>query len=148
MEEASRSDDPAALRQHHALCALFFEGRGYSPEFVRNMTSLIAEPGRMLRLTAGCDALCQVCPHRRGEVCRDEAKVFGYDKQVCELVGEAFSAGKTLPLKQFCQAVYDRILQQNLLAEVCGSCEWAKLCQEKWADGDFNRLLLASQPAD
>ena len=55
---------------------------------------------------------------------------------------------KTLPLKQFCQAVYDRILQQNLLAEVCGSCEWAKLCQEKWADGDFNRLLLASQPAD
>ena len=141
-----------SLRPHHALCLLFFEGKGYSQAFVENMTAFLAEPSRLVQITTRRDTLCQACPHLKNEACEDEAKVSFFDQQTLSLTDTLFEASQPLPLSIFCQSVYNTILQKDLLAEVCGECEWAALCQDKWQRGDFNRFLLhsdqsANQPA-
>lgn len=145
--EANQPADPVtSLRPHHALCVLFFEGKGYSQEFVENMTSFVSEPSTTLQLTTGCDTLCQACPHNQNGYCEDEAKVSLFDQRTMDLAGAGLETDQPIPLRELCQRVYDTILQQGLLAEVCGECEWAALCQGKWLRSAFNRQLLHSNP--
>ena len=148
MEDNQPANTVTSLRPHHALCVLFFEGKGYSQEFVENMTAFVSEPNIMLQLTTRCDTLCQACPHNQNGYCEDEAKVSLFDQRTMELTGAGFETDQPIPLHDLCQRACVAILQQGLLAEVCGECEWAALCQEKWQQGDFNRQLLPSNSAD
>lgn len=142
MEETKLPISPATLRPHHALCALFFEGKGYSQAFIENMTAFLADPSQMLQITAGCDTLCQACPNKQNGQCSDEAKVSLFDQRSVNLTGDLFQYEQPVSLNSLCQSVYEEILQRGLLAEVCGECEWAALCQGKWQRGDYNRSLL------
>ena len=138
----------ATLRPHHALCALFFEGKGYSQAFVENMTAFVADPQQILQITTGCDVLCQACPHNVNDQCEDEAKVSLFDQRIVNLAGVLFQDSHPTSLNALCQNAYEEILQQGHLAEVCGECEWARLCQEKWQHGDINRRLLQLDAKD
>ena len=142
MEENTPSSPLATLRPHHALCALFFEGKGYSQTFVDNMTTFLADSSQMLQITAGCDTLCMACPNNFNGLCSDAAKVSLFDQRTVNLTGARLQTEQAMPLYEFCQVVYDYILQQGLLAEVCSECEWAKLCQGKWQKRDLNRSML------
>jgi len=142
MEENTPSSPLATLRPHHALCALFFEGKGYSQTFVDNMTTFLADSSQMLQITAGCDTLCMACPNNFNGLCSDAAKVSLFDQRTVNLTGARLQTEQPMPLYEFCQVVYDYILQQGLLAEVCGECEWAKLCQGKWQKRDLNHSML------
>ena len=142
MEENTPSSPLATLRPHHALCALFFEDKGYSRAFIENMTAFLVDPNQMLQITSGCDALCQACPNNFNGLCSDAAKVSLFDQRTVNLTGARLQTEQAMPLYEFCQVVYDYILQQGLLAEVCGECEWAKLCQGKWQKRDLNRSML------
>jgi len=53
------------LRAHNLLCIQGFVGKGYSPEFVANMTRVIESLGDETRVTviAAPDALCSACPN-------------------------------------------------------------------------------------
>lgn len=148
MEEAKLPAEIATLRPHHALCALFFEGKGYSLAFVENMTAFLAEPKQMLRITMGSDILCQECPHNLDGICDDEEKVERFDQRTVALCADAFKTDQPQSLSNLCLSVYENILQQGRLAEVCGECEWAPLCQDKWQRGTCNQFLLKSEPAD
>lgn len=148
MEDNLAANPMKSLRPHHALCALFFEGKGYSPAFIENMTAILAEPSQMVHITMGCDSLCRDCPHNQDGICDDEVKVAQFDQQVLDLSGEIFQDEQAKFLSEFCQSVYDTILRQGRLAEVCGECEWAPLCQDKWQRGTCNQFLLKSEPAD
>ena len=148
MEEAKLPAETATLRPHHALCALFFEGKGYSLAFVENMTAFLAEPNQMLRITMGCDILCQECPHNLDGICDDEEKVERFDQRTVTLCADAYKTDQPQSLSNLCLSVYENILQQGHLAEVCGECEWARLCQEKWQRGDINRWLLQLDAKD
>ena len=148
MDETELTTTPLTMRPHHALCVLFFEGKGYSPAFIENMTAILAEPSQMVHITMGCDSLCRDCPHNQDGICDDEVKVAQFDQQVLDLSGEIFQDEQAKFLSEFCQSVYDTILRQGRLAEVCGECEWAPLCQDKWQRGTCNQFLLKSEPAD
>lgn len=145
MEDNQTSNQMNFLRPHHALCALFFEGKGYSQAFIENMTAFLAEPNQMVEITMGCDSLCQECPHNQDGICDDETKVAHFDQGVLHLNSEVFKAKQVFPLSGLCQNVCNTILQQDLLAEVCGDCEWAALCQGKWQRGEINHFLLQSE---
>lgn len=134
----------ATLRPHHALCALFFEGKGYSQAFVENMTALLADPSRLFYITNACDTLCTACPHNQIGYCDNESKVLLFDERTLNLTGVLLRSDQPIPLNELCQGVYDVILQSELLTEICGECEWAALCQDKWRRGDINRQLLQS----
>ena len=148
MNETKLTTSALTMRPHHALCVLFFEGKGYSPAFIENMTAILAEPSQMVHITMGCDSLCRDCPHNQDGICDDEVKVAQFDQQVLDLSGEIFQDEQAKFLSEFCQSVYDTILRQGRLAEVCGECEWAPLCQDKWQRGTCNQFLLKSEPAD
>ena len=74
-----------ALRPHHGLCLGFFEGKGYSGEFSRNMASVLSEltPDSPIRLAEGHDVLCAHCPNRFAP-CPNAGD---YDRRVLELCG-------------------------------------------------------------
>ena len=96
----------------------------------------------------GCDSLCQECHATKDGVCDDAAKVAQFDQRVLSLSRETFHAEQAKSLSELCQSVYDTILLQGLLADVCGECEWATLCQGKWQRGEFNQFLLQPDRTD
>ncbi|MFR5445010.1 MAG: DUF1284 domain-containing protein, partial [Butyricicoccus sp.] len=55
------------LRPHHLLCTQGYSGKGYSTEFVQNMSAIVHSlrnvPGTRIRLVFGSDSLCAHCPH-------------------------------------------------------------------------------------
>ena len=116
-----------ALRPHHGLCLGFFEGRGYSGEFSRNMSSVLTSltPDSPIRLAEGHDVLCARCPERTTP-CRRAAV---YDRRVLSLCG--LRAGQLLSWEQFRQAIQSQILSPGRLASVCGDCRWAEICLKK-----------------
>jgi len=144
MEKTNLLIPLTTLRPHHALCTLFFEGKGYSQGFVENMWAVVGDPGQMVQIRPGCDVLCQACPHNENGLCDDEAKVARFDQCVLSHIGSRIEIAEPIPLSSLCQVVYDTILREDLLEKVCGECEWAALCQDKWQRGDFNRMLLSS----
>jgi hypothetical protein len=146
MEETKLPIPLTTLRPHHTLCALFFEGKGYSQGFVENMWAVVGDPGQNVRITSGCDVLCQACLHNENGLCDDEAKVARFDERTLRHVDSLIDHDKPIHLSNLCQVVYDSILREDLLEKVCGECEWAALCQGKWQRGDFNRQLLATDP--
>lgn len=146
MKDTQPTNAIETLRPHHALCVLFFEGKGYSQAFIENMAAFVADPSQLLRVAGGCDALCRACPNNVNDQCVDEAKVSLFDQRTVNLCSEAFQVDQPQSLSELCQIVFESILQQDLLAEVCGECEWAALCHEKWQQGQVNRSMLSSEP--
>lgn len=119
------------LRPHHALCAGFFRGKGYSETFVENMEQIVgtlrgSDP--LLTLRGAPDAVCRSCPHNRDGVCDSADKVARYDAAVLRLTGLADSAA--LHWSELNALVRGRILAPDKLGEVCGDCRWYAICSQ------------------
>lgn len=120
------------LRPHHGLCTAFFEGRGYSPAFIRHMTAMIAfldSHNPDIRLVLHTDRICSACPHNKDGLCESSSKVTGYDRQVLTLCG--LQENQQLSWKNFQELVFLNILRRGLLCTVCRDCQWLFLCSEK-----------------
>ena len=117
------------LRPHHALCARFFVGKGYSEAFVENMRNILAalDGGETaVTLTNGCDAICAACPHSNGGTCATEKKVRGIDQRAMEALG--LRIGDTLPWRELCEIAEREIIRPGKLRDVCRDCEWIGIC--------------------
>ena len=121
------------LRPHHFLCTQTFIGKGYSKEFVENMTRITyilrTEKSQEIELTFSCDSLCAFCPNRLNSefkyFCNDDPKVLSYDQNVIQ----AFH----LQEKAY---VYADIIQEinstmtpELLDHICSDCSWINICK-------------------
>ena len=60
------------LRGHHLVCLHYFQGEGYSREFVCNLQELVhrAEKGEPVEVVVGPDDVCRACPNLRKGRCR------------------------------------------------------------------------------
>lgn len=119
------------IRPHHVLCTTFFEGKGYSPEFVRNMTRVIhnLEADSYIRLSDGVDCICSHCPNNKDDVCDHKTKVERFDKAVmsaCKL-----EAGQLLKWQEFKKLALDKIIWPGKLSSICGDCQWSTICKDK-----------------
>ena len=77
------------LRPHHLLCTQGYSGRGYSTEFVQNMSAIVHSlrnvPGTRIRLVFGSDSLCAHCPHHTADdLCEAQEKVSRFDRKTVE----------------------------------------------------------------
>lgn len=69
------------FRPHHFLCALCFQGRGYSPAFIANfqviMNYLNSSDGDnvSINIVNQTDSICSPCPNRLDTKCRTEEKI-------------------------------------------------------------------------
>ena len=118
---------PYSLRPHHALCALFFQGKGYSKEFVENMDKLLSRNEAQITVTFGADFLCNSCPNLENGACKTYEKVKAYDEKTAELCG--FSKGETMSLDEFKNCALEKIVKKGLLKNVCGDCSWSDICK-------------------
>ena len=120
------------LRPHHGLCTAFFEGKGYSGDFVRNMADVIEMLERVdpkIILTVGEDMICANCPNNGTHSCESTDKVARYDNAVLEICG--LSAGDVIQWSDFRDTVFIKIISAGRLPEVCGDCQWFNICGEK-----------------
>lgn len=114
------------LRAHHGMCMYFFQGKGYSGDFVENMGAMKAllEQNPQIRLLDGYDDVCAACPNKRTESCAEKAS--RYDREVLRRCG--LSVGDTLPYQDFSENVIETILRPGDRRKICGDCQWSSLC--------------------
>ena len=114
------------IRAHHAMCLYFFQGRGYSGEFVENMSRMkaILEKNPEISLMDSPDDICAACPNRLTENCAEKAS--RYDREVLRRCG--LSVGDTLSYEDFSKKVVETILRPGVRGTICGDCQWSSLC--------------------
>ena len=115
------------IRAHHGVCLYFFQGKGYSGEFVENMGKMkaILEKNPEISLMDSPDDICAACPNRLTENCAEKAS--RYDREVLRRCG--LSVGERLPYREFSRKVTETILRPGVRAEICGDCQWSSLCR-------------------
>lgn len=115
------------IRAHHGMCLSFFQGKGYSGEFVENMSRMkaILEKNPEISLMDSPDDICAACPNRLTENCAEKAS--RYDREVLRRCG--LSVGERLPYREFSRKVIETILRPGVRAEICGDCQWSSLCR-------------------
>ena len=129
--EGIQMEGSMTVRPHHALCARFFVGKGYSEAFVQHMYATLRalNDGAVVTLTDGCDAICAGCPNNRGGICEHDEKGRAIDRRsLCE-TGLAF--GQTLSWRDLSALMRERIVLRDALKTVCRDCEWIALCESR-----------------
>lgn len=119
------------LRPHHSLCTRFFEGKGYSGAFTLHMEEIIRrlENGARVQLVKGADAVCGSCPNMCRERCTAQEKVMRYDAGVLARTGLLY--GQVLDYEALCALVTERIIEPDVMAQICGDCSWSGICLHK-----------------
>ena len=125
------------IRAHHLLCMFGFRGLGYSPDFVRNMRSVVdaffSESGADVQVVAACDDICRACPHLRDGRCAarpdSEAQVKAKDELVLARLG--LSPGDRRHSSALARLVADNVTPSALM-DICAGCQWlpAGCCTE------------------
>ncbi len=115
------------IRAHHGMCLYFFQGRGYSGEFVENMSRMkaVLEENPEICLMDSPDDICAACPNRLTQNCAEKAS--RYDREVLRRCG--LSVGERLPYREFSRKVIETILRPGDRREICGDCQWSSLCR-------------------
>ena len=113
------------------MCLCYFRGKGYSDEFVKNMTDMKRELEKnpLVCITAHTDVICAICPNNEDGICTAEDKVAEYDRQVMSRCG--LKEGDQLPYLEFEKQVCQKILLCDKIKEICGSCQWDSLCHDE-----------------
>lgn len=117
-----------SFRSHHFLCTLGFEGKGYSPDFVKNYTdvkeALQNNEELPIRVTPQLDSVCVACPHHREDGCETEEKIRALDDRHSRVL--RLSPGDVLTWAE----AKRRIKEYMTLAafhEACQGCQWKSL---------------------
>lgn len=116
------------IRPHHLLCMRYFQGCGYSDEFIENMRYVISnlKNGSEVLLIRGCDDICRKCPNNRKNTCCDGEKVKSYDKSVISSCNLDFD--KVYEYGCLYSVVENNIIKKDMLRFVCGDCQWFHIC--------------------
>ena len=123
--------DEFLLRAHHGLCLCFFQGKGYSGEFGKNMTEkrMALERNPPGRLTDQTDEICRACPNNQSGQCLSAEQALRYDREVLAPCGP--TPGEVLPSRALEARVLETILIPGHREEICGDCQWTALCRWK-----------------
>lgn len=112
------------LRGHHLLCLLGYTGMGYSPGFVRNMTSvyerLRAEPSTVVEIVRGPDDLCACYPEDGPYHC-DGERVHSRDDAVLEALG--MRLGERTEWRRIVAAIRSKLTPDDI-PRMCTTCPW------------------------
>lgn len=118
------------FRPHHFLCALGFQGKGYSDSFTANMAEIVDRlrgtggGDVILQVTPQADAICAPCPHKRGLGCAKSAKITALDKRHAAALGLADGDCLTWDAAQ--ARIRAQVMPGDLQA-LCAGCAWLDL---------------------
>ena len=117
------------IRAHHGLCLFNFIGKGYSSDFVSNMTTMkqrLEAENPVVNIVTECDSICQHCPNNIQGNCLSCKKVERYDKKVlqyCDIKEQG-----VLSWQEFSEIVNQKIREKGIRKEICLDCEWNEIC--------------------
>lgn len=128
-------DNLIKLRPHHLMCITFYKGKGYSQEFVDNMSkiqSLLEDEHAQIILTQDCDDVCSHCPRNVNDTCIDEIKSKAYDQKVIEYLGltDYFLDPEPIPYSILGHLTNKHILSKGHREKICGDCQWSSICKD------------------
>lgn len=115
------------FRPHHFLCALCFQGRGYSPAFVSNfqsiMTILNSTDGDQaeIRVVSQTDSICEPCPNRVEKTCLTEEKISQLDNAHAQALGVI--ADQIITWGAAKELIGEKI-SLDVFHEICKGCSW------------------------
>ncbi len=119
------------IRAHNLLCIQGFVGKGYSPEFVANMKSIVGGLGGRTEVTvvAEPDSLCSACPNLKTSGCAlhgegTEKGIVKQDKDVLRRLG--LSDGQTVTWGGILERIRAQVAPDDL-DDICGACPWLPL---------------------
>lgn len=116
-----------AFRPHHFLCALCFQGKGYSAAFIAHfrkiMSHLNAKNGEatVIHITPTSDSICQPCPHRRGTSCNTEPSIAHLDAAHSKAL--ALHGHRQITWGEAKQRLKEKISLETF-HDICASCSW------------------------
>lgn len=120
--------EPVRFRPHHFLCALGFQGRGYTPAFTANMAAIVTGrlrapggDGTVIEVVAGLDAVCAPCPRNAGDACTHQPKIDRLD--AAHAAALALAPGLRLTWGEARARIRDNV-HPGHLAVICAGCEW------------------------
>lgn len=113
------------LRPHHLLCTQGYSGKGYSDEFVENMTALtnLLRSGEdvAIDLVFATDDICAKCPLMLGEdLCEDQQKVMRLDKKVVDY----FELEEKSYIYQEITRDINAKMTGSMMDDICSECSW------------------------
>lgn len=125
---------PVQFRPHHFLCALGFQGKGYSDSFTRNMAAIVARlrgpdgGDTLIEVTGLADSICAPCPHKRGQSCVKAAQISALDHRHAQALG--LHAGQRLTWAD-AQSRIRAHVAPGALHDLCAGCQWLEfgLCE-------------------
>ncbi|MGB0902090.1 DUF1284 domain-containing protein [Halocynthiibacter sp.] len=116
------------FRPHHFLCALGFQGKGYSDDFTANMVQIVDEtlraPGgddQQIEVVRNTDDICAPCPKRRGLRCSNQDGIDKLDK--AHLRALKLEYGNTLTWGEAKDRIRKHIAPEGLQV-ICSGCQW------------------------
>ncbi|TMV55797.1 DUF1284 domain-containing protein [Thioclava sp. BHET1] len=122
------ADGIIRFRPHHFLCAIGFQGKGYSDDFLANMHAIVTDrlraPGGgdvVIEVAHLADDICAPCPSRRGAFCTRQDKIDRLDR--AHAAALRLSPGERLSWAE-AQARIRAHVAPGDLAQVCAGCQW------------------------
>ena len=119
------------IRPHHGMCLAFFVGNGYSNGFTAHMQEMLDlfQKGADVNIVIKTDDICSACPNNCKGVCEAADKVKRYDQAVLDQCG--LKEEQKLAFTEFTQQVQEKIIESGKREEICGDCQWNRICQEQ-----------------
>lgn len=132
-----------AIRGHHLICLHFFDGEGYSQEFVGNLKNVLQKTEySQLEICPGADEICAKCPYLKDDTCHydlnAEEDIRAMDIKALELLN--LTAGDKSDWNDIRNAVPGIFMQWY--ASCCEDCDWIGACSKNPL---FQRLLADKQ---
>ena len=120
------------LRAHHLVCFQHFEGKGYSDEFVANLSSILsnlkANPDRKnITILDSCDDVCRCCPNRQNGKCQTEDYVKSLDHSFLSIL--KLSVNEIVSYSQAIDRI-NKFLSGQQFVKTCSSCQWYSICSK------------------
>ena len=113
------------LRPHHLLCTQGYSGKGYSTEFVQNMSAIVHSlrnvPGTRIRLVFGsilCVRTARTIPLTT--CAKHRKKVFHFDRKTVEY----FDLHEGEYVYQDLIRAIDTQMTPAMLEDICRGCAW------------------------
>jgi hypothetical protein len=125
------SSSSPVLRGHHLICLHFYNGEGYSAEYIKHLfnTLEIAEKG-IVRIGAGADCICTKCPN----LCEDNCVYYeNADADIRRMDATALELLKLTPGTSVSwKGVREKV--ENIFHEwyglYCKDCNWLSACRK------------------
>lgn len=119
-----------SFRPHHFLCALCFQGKGYSPKFIENFSAIMqqlnAADGDAVKIevVAETDSICQPCPHRREKSCTSQEKILQLDRAHADVL--KLQPSDVLTWGEAKKRIAEWMTLEKF-HQTCAPCEWKTL---------------------